>query len=242
MTMQTAPRSAGNNTGGPSRGRILVVDDDAGIRALLSRYLEMEGYEVVTANNGKTALEAIATQAPDLMLLDVMLQPDDGLEVLAKIRERSDIAVILVTGLGTEADRVLGLKLGADDYIVKPFSAAELEARVASVLRRSRPATAATLSYEGLLINLGTREVTVDGNPVTLTAKEFDLLAFLASSPRQVFSREQLLDHVWHSSSDWQSADTVTEHVRRLRKRLEADPDHPRWIATVRGVGYRFIP
>lgn len=227
---------------GVQRRRVLVVDDDPGVRALLTRYLEMEGYDVVSASNEKEALEALANTAPDLMLLDVMLSPDDGLEVLSKVRERSDIGVILVTGLGTEADRVLGLKLGADDYIVKPFSAAEVEARVASVLRRSRPAAAASLLFDGLCIELGTREVTVDGELVTLTAKEFDLLAFLASSPRQVFSREQLLDHVWHSSADWQSVDTVTEHVRRLRKRIETDPDHPRFIATVRGVGYRFIP
>lgn len=224
------------------RRRVLVVDDDPGVRALLTRYLEMEGYDVVVASNGHEALDALANEAPDLILLDVMLQPDDGLDVLAKVRERSDIGVILVTGLGTEADRVLGLKLGADDYIVKPFSAAEVEARVASVLRRSRPAATASLLFDGLTIDLGSREVTVDGEAATLTAKEFDLLAFLASSPRQVFSREQLLDHVWHSSADWQSVDTVTEHVRRLRKRIETDPDHPRFIGTVRGVGYRFIP
>ena len=225
-----------------TKRRILVVDDDPGVRALLTRYLEMEGYDVLPASNEQEALHAIANDAPDLVLLDVMLHPDDGLEVLAKVRERSDIGVILVTGLGTEADRVLGLKLGADDYIVKPFSAAEVEARVASVLRRSKPAASSAIVFDGLHIDLGTREVTVDGNLVTLTAKEFDLLAFLAASPRQVFSREQLLDHVWHSSADWQSVDTVTEHVRRLRKRIETDPDHPRFIATVRGVGYRFMP
>ena len=224
------------------RYRILVVDDDAGVRALLTRYLEVEGYEVVVASNAREAFEAAATKAPDLVLLDVMLQPDDGLDVLTRLREYSNIAVILLTGLAGEADRVMGLKLGADDYVVKPFSAAEIEARISSVLRRVKPASNAVISFDGLAIDLGTREVSVGGEAVSLTAMEFDLLAFLARSPRQVFSREQLLDHVWHSSSDWQSTDTVTEHVRRLRKRIEVDPDNPRWITTVWRVGYRFNP
>ena len=224
------------------RHRILVVDDDQGVRTLLTRYLEMEGYDVVVASNGREALDAAANKAPDLVLLDLMLQPDDGLDVLARLREHSNIAVILLTGLASEADRVMGLKLGADDYVVKPFSAAEIEARIASVLRRVKPATAAVLSFDGLTVDLGAREVRVGGELVAMTAMEFDLLAFLAGSPRQVFSREQLLDHVWHSSSEWQSTDTVTEHVRRLRKRLEADPDNPRWIVTVWRVGYRFNP
>ena len=225
-----------------TRHRILVVDDDQGVRALLTRYLELEGYEVVVATNAREALDAAANQAPDLVLLDVMLQPDDGLDVLTRLREYSDVAVILLTGLAAEADRIMGLKLGADDYVVKPFSAAEIEARISSVLRRVKPATSARLQFDGLSIDFGTREVLVEGAPVALTAMEFDLLAFLARSPRQVFSREQLLDHVWHSSPEWQSTDTVTEHVRRLRKRIEADPDSPRWITTVWRVGYRFNP
>jgi DNA-binding response OmpR family regulator len=159
------------------------------------------------------------------------------------------VPVILVSALGQEADRVLGLKTGADDYVVKPFSAAELSARIESVLRRAQmrePAAGATrtnsLGFDGLAIDPQSREVTVHGDKVDMTAKEFDLLAFLAGSPRQVFTREQLLRQVWGSSSDWQSDATITEHVRRLRKKIEEDPDHPRWITTVRGVGYRFEP
>ena len=223
--------------------RILVVDDDEGVRALLTRYLELEGYEVDQAADGATAMTALKAHPPDLVLLDVMLPSEDGLHILTRLRKDSDVAVILLTGRDAEADRVLGLKLGADDYVVKPFSPAEIAARIATVLRRVRPAAASTrLEFDGLTIDLATREVTVKGQPITNTAKEFDLLAFLASSPRQVFSREQLLEHVWQSSSAWQSADTVTEHIRRLRKRIEEDPEHPRWIATVWSVGYRFEP
>lgn len=219
-----------------------MVDDDPDIRALLTRYLETEGYDVDQAADARGAYQALADTPPDLVLLDVMLSPDDGLEVLARIRKDSEMAVILLTGRGAEADRVVGLKLGADDYVVKPFSPAEVEARISSVLRRVKPTTMTSLSFDGLTIGLSSREVLVQGEPVVLTAKEFDLLNFLASSPRQVFSREQLLDQVWNSSSEWQSAGTVTEHIRRLRNRIETDPDHPRWIITVWGVGYRFNP
>ncbi len=204
----------------------------------------MEGFEVGQAADAQGAYKALAETPPDLVLLDVMLSPDDGLEVLSRIREDSEVAVILLTGRGAEADRVVGLKLGADDYIVKPFSPAEVEARITSVLRRVKPpsAPAPSLTFDGLVIDLVTREVRAGGALVSLTAKEFDLLAFLASSPRQVFSRDQLLDQVWNSSSEWQSAGTVTEHIRRLRNRIEVDPDHPRWITTVWSVGYRFNP
>ena len=227
----------------PSRGRILVVDDEDDVRALLTTYLEIEGYEVSQAADAHSAYQALADNPPDLVLLDVMLSPDDGLEVLARVRKNSEVAVILLTGKGAESDRVVGLKLGADDYVVKPFSPAEVEARISSVLRRVKPTTTTpTLTFDGLTVEIATREVQVNGKQVTLTAKEFDLLAFLASSPRQVFSRDQLLDQVWNSSSEWQSSGTVTEHIRRLRNRVEVDPDHPRWITTVWGVGYRFNP
>ena len=227
----------------PSRAhRILVVDDDEGVRALLTRYLELEGYEVDQAADGAGAMTAIKSHPPDLLLLDVMLPSEDGLHILTRLRQDSDVAVILLTGRDAEADRVLGLKLGADDYVVKPFSPAEIAARIATVLRRVRPAPSTKLEFDGLTIDLSTREVLVKGQSIVTTAKEFDLLAFLASSPRQVFSREQLLEHVWQSSSAWQSSDTVTEHIRRLRKRIEDDPEHPRWIATVWSVGYRFEP
>jgi DNA-binding response OmpR family regulator len=225
---------------------VLVVDDEPMLRNLLSRLLRMEGYEVLEAEDGLTALDLVAQEKPDLVLLDVMLPARNGLDVLSDLRRTSQIPVILVSALAEEADRVIGLKLGADDYVTKPFSAAELSARVESVLRRaqmrSSPAASLRLSYEGLVIDLNTREVSVAGEKAEMTAREFDLLAYLAGSPRQVFSREQLLQQVWGSSSQWQSDATVTEHVRRLRRKIEEDPDNPRWITTVRGVGYRFEP
>jgi two-component system phosphate regulon response regulator PhoB len=227
---------------------VLVVDDEPMLRNLLCRLLRMEGYEVLEAEDGQTALEVCAKENPDLVLLDVMLPARDGLDVLGELRRTSDIPVILVSALAEEADRVTGLKMGADDYITKPFSAAELSARVESVLRRSAMRSgretirSSSLSFGGLVIDLGTREVRVAGEKAEMTAKEFDLLAYLAGSPRQVFSREQLLQQVWGSSSNWQSDATVTEHVRRLRRKIEDDPDNPRWITTVRGVGYRFEP
>ena len=228
-----------------SNRTVLVVDDDPMVRSLLVRLLHMEGYDVLEAGDGQTALDLVANRPPDLVLLDVMLPARDGLEVLGDLRRKSDVPVILISALGEEADRVLGLKMGADDYVVKPFSAAELSARIESVLRRAslRDAEAGTvLSFDGLAVDLRTREVTVRGQKVDVTAKEFDLLAFLAGSPRHVFSRDQLLHQVWGSSSEWQSDATITEHVRRLRRKIEDDPDNPRWIATVRGVGYRFEP
>jgi DNA-binding response OmpR family regulator len=217
------------------------------LRNLLSRLLRMEGYEVLEAEDGQVALDLCASEKPDLVLLDVMLPARDGLDVLGELRRTSDIPVILVSALAEEADRVIGLKMGADDYVTKPFSAAELSARIESVLRRAAmrtapEATGSRLTFEGLVIDLGTREVRIAGETTEMTAKEFDLLAYLAGSPRQVFSREQLLQQVWGSSSNWQSDATVTEHVRRLRRKIEDDPDNPRWITTVRGVGYRFEP
>jgi DNA-binding response OmpR family regulator len=230
---------------GKSLGRLLVVDDDEEVRQMLSRLLATEGYDVDEAVSGSEALSSLAKTRPDLIILDVMLSAEDGFEVLAAIRRTSNVPVILLTGRGRESDRVLGLKLGADDYVVKPFSGAELAARVGTVLRRSgrRAAPAGTaLEFEGLVIDIAAREVYVNGELVETTAKEFDLLAFLASSPRMVFSRDQLLDQVWDSSSQWQDSGTITEHIRRIRRKIEQDPDSPRWVRTVRGVGYRFEP
>ncbi len=227
-----------------SAGKVLVVDDDEAVRVLLTRYLEMEGFSVDQVSDGGGALTAIASAKPDLVLLDLMLPAQDGLDILTQLRRNSDVPVILLTARGSEADRILGLKLGADDYVVKPFSPGELTARINSVLRRTRGsgATQSLLQFDGLTLDLGTREVNVGGLMVNTTAREFDLLAFLAASPRQVFSRQQLLANVWDSSDEWQDPDTVTEHIRRIRRRIEPDPDHPRWIKTVRGVGYRFDP
>ena len=211
---------------------------------MLSRILTDEGYRVAEMADGEALLKAMNEQPPDLVLLDVMLAAEDGMDVLANLRRKSDVPVIMLTARGKELDRVLGLKLGADDYVVKPFSPSELTARIASVLRRTsrRPDSGTTLDFGALAIDVPTREVRLDGELVETTAKEFDLLAFLARSPRQVFSRAQLLEQVWDSSSDWQAEGTVTEHVRRIRRKIEQDPDNPRWVKTVRGVGYRFEP
>jgi two-component system, OmpR family, phosphate regulon response regulator PhoB len=227
--------------------RILVVDDDEQLAALLVLVLEGEGYPVTVASDAAGAFAEVKKGAPDLVVLDISLGADDGRMVLSQIRELGELPVILISGKGDTADRVLGLRLGADDYLPKPFSPVELVARVESVLRRVGRAQpngreSAEETTEGLFVDERTREVRVDGKSVELTAKEFDLLAFLVRSPRQVFSRGQLLQHVWASNSDWQDEATVTEHVRRVRHKVEPDPEHPRWITTVRGVGYRFEP
>jgi DNA-binding response OmpR family regulator len=228
--------------------RILVVDDDEQLAALLVLVLEGEGYPVLVANDGAGAIEQVERGRIDLVVLDISLGADDGRIVLSQIRERDDLPVIIISGQGDTADRVLGLRLGADDYLPKPFSPVELVARVESVLRRSAraphppPARAEDVIAEGLQLDERTREVHVDGVRVDLTAKEFDLLAFLVRSPRYVFSRAQLLEQVWSSRSEWQDEATVTEHVRRVRHKVEKDPERPRWITTVRGVGYRFEP
>ena len=230
--------------------RALVVDDDPAIRSLVTRVLSAEGWKVEECADGQAAVDAVRSQAPDVVILDVVLPPSGGFDVLNEVRMLSriqdlpDIPIILLTGRGAEEDRIRGLDLGADDYVVKPFSPGELAARVRSVMRRTqRGAPTSSLSFDGgLAIDVGAREARVNGEAVTLTAKEFDLLAFLASSPRQVFSRGQLLEQVWESSSQWQDEATVTEHVRRLRRKIEADPDDPRWLVTVRGAGYRFEP
>jgi len=228
--------------------RILVVDDDEQLAALLVLVLEGEGYPVTVASDAAGAITEVKKEATDLVVLDISLGADDGRMVLSQIREIGELPVILISGKGDTADRVLGLRLGADDYLPKPFSPVELVARVESVLRRvgrgqaSAKEELAEEATDGLYLDERTREVRVAGNPVELTAKEFDLLAFLVRSPRQVFSRGQLLQHVWSSRSEWQDEATVTEHVRRVRHKVETDPEHPRWITTVRGVGYRFEP
>jgi DNA-binding response OmpR family regulator len=225
-------------------GTVLVVDDEDIVREVVCTYLEREGYSTLQASAGHAAVALIESEQPDLIVLDVMLPEIDGYSILAELRKRDDIPVILLTARTEETDRVLGLELGADDYVVKPFSPRELAARVRTVLRRAGradpPAQPPSLVFDGLEIDGGSREVRVDGEQVELTAKEFDLLAFLAGAPRQVFSRGQLLEQVWDSSTDWQDASTVTVHIRRIRRKIERDPNQPRWITTVWGVGYRF--
>ncbi len=240
--MQTHPTSAALGPDGRPL-RVLVVDDEPMVREVVVQYLEREGFSVAEAADGRTALSYVLDRRPDLVVLDVMLPAVDGLEVLGEIRKRHDVPVILLTARTEEADRVLGLELGADDYVVKPFSPRELTARVRSVLRRARPAAPSPrLEFGGLVIDGTTREVLVAGSVIEMTPKEFDLLAFLAASPRQVFSRGQLLEQVWDSSPDYQDPSTVTVHIRRIRQKIESDPDDPRWVCTVWGVGYKFEP
>ncbi len=228
-----------------SPARILVVDDEPTVREVVVHYLQRDGYVVRELDRGDLVEAAVADFNPDLVVLDIMLPGLSGLDVLRAL-ETKRIPVIMLTARVDEADRVLGLELGADDYVSKPFSPRELVARVRTVLRRVQavddPGADAVSSFDGLLIDHRSREVMVNGEAVRLTAKEFDVLSFLARSPRQVFSRGQLLERVWDSSPEFQDPATVTVHVRRLRNKLEADPDRPRWITTVWGVGYRFEP
>jgi len=222
---------------------VLAVDDDPEVLTLLQRMLSRQGFAVTGVGSAAEALEVIERDPPDVMLLDVNLVGEDGFEVLANVRQRLDLPIILVTGRGAEPDRVLGLRMGADDYVVKPFSHAELAARIDNILRRvSSQHLPVVREFGALRVDMTSREITIDGKVIPTTAREFDLMAFLAASPRQVFSRAQLLQQVWESSADWQDQATVTEHVRRLRLKIEASPDNPRWIVTVRGVGYRFEP
>ena len=222
--------------------RVLVVDDEPIVRDVVSRYLEREGYRVDAAGDESSARRLLA-QGPDLLILDLMLPTLDGFAFLGEVRRTSDVPVIVLTGRTDEMDRVVGLELGADDYVLKPFSPRELVARVRSVLRRARTGgDDPGLRFDGVAIDTRSRTVTVHGEPVPFRAREFDLLVFLASSPRQVFSRGQLLTHVWDSSTEYSDVSTVTVHVRRVRQKIESDPLEPRWIVTVRGVGYRFDP
>ena len=226
-----------------TRGEVLVVDDDPDVLGLVEAVLLAEGFVVRTAATSTEAIASVRADRPNVVLLDLMLADSDGLDVLTEIHALADVPVVLLTGRGAEADRVLGLRMGAEDYIVKPFSPAELVARIDTILRRvsQRPGSR-PLKFGALCLDLDSREVLVDGKLIPTTAKEFDLLAYLAASPRQVLSRNQLLQQVWASSSEWQDEATVTEHVRRLRLKIESDPERPRWIITVRGLGYRFDP
>lgn len=225
---------------------VLVVDDEPTVREVVASYLRRDGHEVVEAADGATAVGFVESRSFDLVVLDMMLPGVSGLDILRRIRRMGDMPVIMLTARAEESDRVAGLELGADDYVVKPFSPRELAARVNGILRRAAPklgAPAATrLDYGSLVIDQRTREVELDGGLIELTPKEFEVLAHLASSPREVFSRADLLRDVWQSSPDWQDPATVTVHVRRIRNKIEADPENPRWISTVWGVGYRFEP
>jgi DNA-binding response OmpR family regulator len=221
---------------------VLVVDDEPIVREVIVRYLEREGFQTLEAGDGETARQAVESGAPNLVVLDVMLPGTDGLTLCRWIRSRSDLPVIMLTARGEEADRIVGLELGADDYVTKPFSPRELAARVRTVLRRTQPSVQEVecLSFDGLELDAGTREVHRNGKALRLTAKEFDLLWFLASHPRHVFSRDQLMDRVWGYEAALDTG-TVTVHMRRLREKIEADPSRPQFLETVWGVGYRFV-
>ncbi len=219
---------------------VLVVDDDDVVRSLVRDGLVRDGFEVREEADGAGAMRVLAHAAADLVILDVNLPERGGFEVLKAIRAASAIPVIMLTGRVSEIDRVVGLELGADDYVSKPFSPRELAARVRAVLRRVPAAAGAWLDFGDLRIDTDRREVRVRGEVVSLTPREYDLLAFLARTPGKVFSHGELLERVWGSSTNWQDPATVTEHVRRLRAKIEDDRENPRWIRTVRAAGYLF--
>jgi DNA-binding response OmpR family regulator len=232
-------------TGIPAPTRVLVVEDDATVAEVVVRYLEREGFEVESVGDGNQALERAGSSLPDLVVLDLMLPGLDGLEVCRRLRAVAPIPVIMLTARGEESDRVLGLELGADDYVSKPFSPRELTARVKSVLRRAQgplsPIDASgVLTVGDLEVDLAAREVRRHGEVVTLTTREFELLVFLVRHPRRVFRREELLEHVWGYT--YGDTSTVTVHIRRLREKIEPDPSAPRIIQTVWGAGYRLDP
>ena len=222
---------------------VLVVDDEPIVRDVVVRYLQRDGFDTLEAGDGDVARSIIESGAADLVVLDVMLPGADGLTLCRWIRAGSDLPVIMLTARGEAADRIVGLEIGADDYVTKPFSPRELAIRVRNVLKRAEttPPAAETLSFDGLTLDGRTREVTLDGEPVRLTGKEFDLLHFLASNPREVFSRTQLMDRVWGYEAALDTG-TVTVHIRRLRSKIERDPSTPRHLETLWGVGYRFVP
>jgi DNA-binding response OmpR family regulator len=228
-------------------GHVLVIDDDPTVRDVVGRYLARAGYQVSQAQDGEQGLRLAAARMPDLVVLDLMLPGRSGLEICAELRARSSVPVIMLTALGEEEDRVVGLELGADDYVTKPFSPRELVLRVGSVLRRFRdvagaaganPGSAPTVVDGDLVVDVNARRAVLGGRELALTVREFDLLAFLLRHPGQAFGRPDLLDRVWGWSFGDQS--TVTVHVRRLREKVEVDPTNPRRISTVWGVGYRY--
>jgi DNA-binding response OmpR family regulator len=224
--------------------KVLVVDDEPQILDVVAKYLVRDGFQVATARDGEAALSAFNTNKPDLVVLDLMLPKVDGLEVFKRLRNLSAVPVIMLTAKGDETDRIVGLELGADDYLTKPFSPRELSARVKAVLRRATTGTMLdtgerVLVRGALRIDPRARSVSVADKEVELTSKEFDLLWFLASHPGQVFTRVQLLDHVW-GYEFYGDSSTVTVHMRRLREKIETDPANPHFLSTVWGVGYKF--
>ena len=225
--------------------QIVVVEDEPNISEVVSLYLKRAGYSVVSFTDGLAALDALSHRMPDLVILDVMLPGMDGFALTRNLRDRSDVPIILLTSRREESDRIAGLELGADDYVVKPFSPQELVSRVRAVLRRARStseaSTESALTFDNLSIDPQTRLITFDGQEITLTAREFDMLHHMALHPRQVFTRDQLLESIW-GMSEYIDAGTVTVHIRRLREKIEKDPSAPTRLVTVWGVGYKFEP
>ncbi len=222
--------------------KILIVDDEPKIRRIVSSYMADEGYDVAEAHDGETALDLLDAD-PDLVILDVGLPGIDGIEVLRQLRTRSDIPVILLTARAEETDRLIGLSVGADDYVTKPFSARELVLRVKAILRRAATTSGEpteTMTFDGLVIDTGARTVDVEGAEPELTPLEFDLLVALAGEPGRVMTRRQLLDQVW--GWDFYGDERVVDvHVRNLRAKIGDDATDPRFVATARGVGYKFV-
>jgi two-component system, OmpR family, response regulator len=230
----------------PDSPTILLVDDEDALQKLLTYPLEREGYRVVAARDGQEALDRFAAEQPDLVVLDIMLPKVDGLEVCKRLRAKSTVPIIMLTARDDELDKVVGLELGADDYITKPFSIREFRSRIRALLRRAAlPPFGAegdieqVIATDGLRVDVARRAVEVDGRPVQLTYVEFELLRTLASQPGKVFSRKALLEELW-GGSDYREPRTIDVHVRHLREKLERDPSDPEYIHTVRGVGYRF--
>ena len=227
---------------GVNQTRILLVDDEPDLRQMVRRYLQAEGFDVADVASGEAALLHLGASTPDLIILDIGMPGMDGFTVLQELRKTSEIPVIMLTARTEEIDRVMGLTIGADDYVTKPFSPRELVARIRAVLRRGRidRTDDETISFDGLSLDLSGRQVKVDESVVDLSALEFDLLAALASAPGRVFTREQLLERVW--GWDYFGAERVVDvHIGNLRKTLRDDANNPRFIATVRGVGYKFV-
>lgn len=231
---------------------ILVVEDEPSIAEVVGLYLQRAGYQVRTAADGKIAMTALENEIPDLVILDLMLPEIDGLSLTRWLRERSDVPIIMLTARREEIDRIAGLEMGADDYVVKPFSPQELVSRVRAVMRRLKRASASQdgqapastkrpLTYGELVIDAPSRTVTISGKDIPLTAKEFDMLYLLAQHPKQVYTREQLLDRVW-GGAEYIDPGTVTVHIRRVREKVETNPSNPTRLLTVWGVGYKFEP
>jgi DNA-binding response OmpR family regulator len=228
----------------PGVSTVLVVDDEPIVRDVVVRYLERDGYRTLEAASGDEAQRLFEREPTSLVVLDVMLPGVDGLEVCRWIRARSDLPIVMLTARGEEADRIVGLELGADDYLTKPFSPRELAVRVRNLLRRtarSAESPARMLAFGDIVVDPAARQVRKGGELLRLTLKEFDLLLFVASHPRQVFSRDQLMDRVWGYQTALDTG-TVTVHIRRLRTKIEDDPSRPRHLETVFGAGYRFTP